>query len=130
MKTLKTVLATTLLALGMTVGGSAFAVNDTCRNFRTIVTNSGAAPIKVTKLRYYDYDVNHWYKENITTRKVSSGDPKTWTRNLRHVDRDDIRLELTYRVKRAFQAGYHPERIIRTSRFECRDNGSRTIRFN
>ena len=130
MKTLKTTLTTTLLALGMTVGGSAFAANDNCRNFDIRVVNSSGAPVKVTKLQYADYDVNVWRTEAIGNRRVNPNTTHTWTRNLQRVDNDLTNLIITYKEKRAYRAGYHPARTVSSGRFVCRDNGSRTVRIN
>lgn len=131
MKTLKTTLLTTVLAMGMVAGDAAFAMGrDNCTNFRIRVVNSGEAPIKVTKLQYRDYDVNVTRTEAIGNRRINSNRSHTWTRNLQRVDNDETRLIVTYREKRAYQAGYHPARTISTARFTCSDNGIRTIRIN
>lgn len=130
MKTLKTTLTTTLLALGMTVGASAFAANDNCRNFSIKVINASGVPVKVTKLKYADYDVNVWRNEAISNRRINPNASHTWRRNLQRVDNDMTSLVIIYKEKRAYQAGYHPARTVSSGRFVCRDNGSRTVRIN
>lgn len=131
MKTLKTTMLTTVLALSMTAGDAAFAIGrDNCTDFRIRVVNTGEAPIKVTRLQYRDYDVNVTRNEAIGNRRINPNRAHTWTRNLQRVDNDITRLTITYREKRAYQAGYHPARTVTTDRFTCRDNGIRTVRIN
>jgi hypothetical protein len=131
MKTFKTTLLTTVLALGMTVGDAAFAIGrDNCTGFRIQVVNASGAPVKVTKLEYRDYDVNVLRSEAIGNRRINPNTSHTWTRNLQRVDNDLTNLTITYREKRAYQAGYHPARTVSSGRFVCRDNGIRTVRID
>ncbi|MEZ5536932.1 MAG: hypothetical protein R3F02_15075 [Thiolinea sp.] len=127
MKTLKTALTTTVLALGMTMGNAAFALGDACNDFDIRVRNLTGSEIKVTKVEYADYDRGIYRTEIRGNQRIDQGDTHVWERRLAHVDNDRTNLRVSYRVKRPNRVGFYPERTINSGDFICRDHGSRFV---
>jgi len=48
-------------------------IGDTCKKFDIVVWNYSGKPIKVTGIRYYDYDVNRWRIEVFAIPRIING---------------------------------------------------------
>jgi hypothetical protein len=86
--------------VGMTAAlaiAPAEAANDICKNVRIRVQNDHPTQVKVTGMRYRDYDSEGWRKERIVNRKIATTKQYTWTRDLEHVKNDDTFLAVWYR---------------------------------
>ena len=127
MKTLKTAATTILLATGMMMGGTALAA-DNCKNFDIKIHNISGYQVKVTKVEYYDYDKSKWRSEALTHKVLQNNVLWTWERNLEHVDNDHTKFKVSFKEKYGGAVGgYSSTKRAYSSKFVCKDNGSRTV---
>ena len=124
MKTLKTTLTTTLLALGMTVGGSAFALGNGCTGIVIAVDNDTNSSVRVTRIRYFDSVRGSFRSEISANKRIADGEEESWRkRKLEGVDGANTRFEVRYR-----RGGANLTRT--TPNIRCNDNKTFTITIN
>ena len=83
-----------LLLLSMPV----YALGDNCKDVRISVFNDHPVEVKVTKIKYRDYDKeNKWRTEALINRKIATTKHYQFTRNLEHVKNDDTTIKIIYK---------------------------------
>ena len=102
-------------------------IGDTCKKFDIVVWNYSGKPIKVTGIRYYDYDVNRWRIEVFAIpRIIKHGDNKDFIHNLEHVGNDETKIKIIFKYGKSNWRGKYKFRskkyFIYSEKFTCNDS--------
>ena len=128
-----TLLTIVLFLLFFTQVSDSAVIGDTCKSFGMIVRNSTGVPIRITGIRYYDYDVNRYRLYPILSKIVQSGggNSMNWTLFLPHVGDDEIHIKLIFRYGKQNWRGKYKflgkRYYVKTEKFKCRSNGWKNI---
>jgi len=92
----------TALTIFICIGTANTAVGpDNCKDVTIKIINNLQQEIKVTELKYYDYDAQKWRNEYTwTALKVAPGMVRRRKRNLEHVDDDRTKVRIHYKRHR------------------------------
>ena len=103
--------------------GTAAAGPDNCGGVTIVIKNNRAKQIKVTALRYYDYDAEKWRHETTwTPLRIASTAIRERRRDLERVRNDRTKIKIKYRTHQGGSSWAGPYSKT-TNVFTCRRRG-------
>ena len=123
LRVIKYILTSGAILIGLSLASMSFAFGDNCKDVRILVKNNRAQEIKVTKVKYYDYDKSKWRSESgWGTLKIAPGlsGYKYKTRDLEYVKNDLTKVKIYWKYNTG-GSSWSSEHTQTSSNFTCNE---------
>ncbi len=130
LKLIRYTLTSGAILIGLSLASMSFALGDNCKDVKISVTNHRVQEIKVTKVKYYDYDKSKWRSESTWgTLKLAPNIKGSKTRDLEYVKNDLTKVKIYWKYNTG-GSSWSSEYTKTSSSFTCNQGDSVSFTIN